>query len=115
MGPWEDAAQFYLAKLVGYEGPQCFRMSADGEPETWCLLLDAKNSGYEAFITHDLAGGQFEKMPEFSTSFRLRHGSILPISSEEKAKLQSSYSGFSPQSPASPLQSQPTPATPAVP
>ena len=38
MGPWKDVANFSLAKLRGYEGPECYclKPAADGKPATWC-------------------------------------------------------------------------------
>ena len=93
MGPWRDVSQFSLSKLQGYEGPNCYQLkpAADGKPAVWCLLLDqySKHSGYHPFVTEDLASGQFKAAPDFNFPFLLRHGSILPISSEEYERLES--------------------------
>ena len=95
MGPWQDVQQFSLAKLQGYEGPQCFPLeaAAPGKQPTWCLLLDyySKGQGYKAFTTADLAGGQFTPVEDFKFPFRFRHGSVLPISEAELARLQAAY------------------------
>lgn len=90
-GPWEDVPDFSLAQLQGYEGPACYRVlpAADGEPATWCLILDhyAKGRGYQPFITKDLNSGQFEAAEGFHFPFRFRHGSVLPISDAEYQRL----------------------------
>ena len=95
MGPWQDVPQFSLAKLQGYEGPQCFPLepAAPGKQPTWCLLLDhySKGEGYKAFTTSDLAGGQFAPVADFKFPFRFRHGSVLPVSAAELARLQAAY------------------------
>jgi hypothetical protein len=88
MGPWRDVSEFSLAKLQGYEGPECYRMGA-----SWCLILDhySQGKGYQPFVTSDLAGGQFSPGEGFSLPFRLRHGSILPLKSEEYERLVKAY------------------------
>jgi hypothetical protein len=94
-GPWADVPDFSLAKLTGYEGPACFRMAdaEAGKPAKWCLLLDhySRGEGYKPFVTEDLAGGKFEPAPGFKFPFRLRHGSVLPISADELARLEAAY------------------------
>lgn len=91
MGPWRDLPDFSLAKMQGYEGPECYQLEpeTDGKPATWCLMLDqySKGTGYQPFVTGDLAGGQFTEGPNFSFPFRFRHGSILPVSSAEYERL----------------------------
>lgn len=85
-GPWRDVANFSLAKLVGYEGPECYPLQpVPGEPPTWCLILDyySKGQGYQPFVTHDLAGGQFAPAAGFVFPFRFRHGSVLPLTAAE--------------------------------
>lgn len=96
MGPWHDVPDFSLAKVRGYEGPECYLVSpatAD-QPPTWCLILDyySKGQGYQPFITHDLAGGQFTPGAGFSFPFRLRHGSVVPLSEAEYNRLEKAYS-----------------------
>jgi len=67
--------------------------SAD-KPPTGCLILDyySKSQGYQPFIAHDLAGGQFTPGDGFSFPFRFRHGSILPVSDAENEWLESACS-----------------------
>jgi len=95
MGPWKDAPNFSLAKMVGYEGPACFLLepSAPGKPATWCLLLDnyAKGRGYQPYITHDLSGGQFAAEPGIKFPFRFRHGAVLPVTAAEYSLLKTTY------------------------
>ncbi len=93
-GPWTEKPEFSLAKLQGYEGPECYRVEDPSTKEpTWCLILDyySKHEGYKPFITHDLAGAQFEPGEGFRFPFPFRHGSILPVSSEELDRLVAAY------------------------
>ena len=95
MGPWHDVPEFSLAKLRGYEGPECYLVepAAEGKPPTWCLILDyySRGQGYQPFITHDLPAGQFTAAEGFSFPFRFRHGSILPLSAAEYERVQKAY------------------------
>lgn len=95
MGPWRDVPDFSLAKLTGYEGPQCFLLESesDGRPATWCLLLDyySRGKGYQPFVSHDLSQGQFTRGAEFDFPFHFRHGSVLPISVAEYDRLKGRY------------------------
>jgi sucrose-6-phosphate hydrolase SacC (GH32 family) len=92
MGPWRDVPEFSLAKMQGYEGPQCFLLepAAAAKPPTWCLLLDyfSKGQGYKPFESHDLSGGQFTPASDFSFPFRLRHGGVLPLTAVEYERLK---------------------------
>lgn len=89
MGPWREIPEFSLSKLVGYEGPVCFRLGT-GE---WCLLLDhyAEAKGYEPFLCRDLAGGQFVPTADFNAPFKLRHGGVLPITADERQRIESAF------------------------
>ena len=102
-GPWQDVPGFNLAKMVGYEGPACYQLepAAPGKPATWCLLLDnyAKGRGYQPYITHDLAGGQFTPAPNIKFPFRFRHGAVLPVTADEYALLKSAYPAHNPAAP----------------
>ena len=95
MGPWQGVEQFSLAQLKGYEGPECYQLTpaADGKPATWCLVLDqyAKGAGYQPYMTEDLASGHFTPAPNFSFPFLFRHGSILPLTSVEYARLSTAW------------------------
>lgn len=94
-GPWREMPQFSLAKLHGYEGPQCFLLepATARQPSTWCLLLDhyRKGEGYKPFLSPNLSGGQFTPAPDFKFPFRLRHGSVLPITATEYTRLKAAY------------------------
>lgn len=99
LGPWADVPNFSLAKLRGYEGPECYviKPAADGKPATWCLILDqySKGAGYQPFVTEDLGGGQFKPGAGFNFPFKFRHGCVLPLSAEEFSRLQKAYSSSS--------------------
>ena len=94
-GEWKDVPGFSLAQLKGYEGPACFvlKPSKDAKPATWCLLLDyySRGQGYKPFVTEDLASGKFEPGSAFEFPFRFRHGSVLPVSSTECARLKNRF------------------------
>jgi hypothetical protein len=95
MGPWTDVTNFSLAKMRGYEGPECYiiKPAADGKPATWCLILDqySKGTGYQPFVTEDLSSGQFKSGEGFVFPFKFRHGSVLPISAAEYERLEKAY------------------------
>lgn len=94
-GPWMDIPDFSLAQLLGYEGPECYLLqpSADGRPPVWALILDnyAKGRGYRPFVSTDLASGKFSEAGDFSFPFVFRHGSVLPLTAVEYARLKGSY------------------------
>lgn len=90
-GPWQAVPGFSLARLVGFEGPECYPLqAAAGEPPIWCLILDyySKGEGYQPFVAHDLASGRFEPTAGFAFPFRFRHGSVLPLSDREYQTLE---------------------------
>jgi hypothetical protein len=95
MGPWNDVTNFSLAKVRGYEGPECYQIkpAADGKPATWCLILDqySKGTGYQPFVTDDLSSGQFKPGEGFVFPFRFRHGCALPVSAAEYERLEQTY------------------------
>jgi GH43 family beta-xylosidase len=90
-GPWVEQPDFSLAKLVGYEGPQCYLIEpARGDrPPTWGLIIDhyAAGRGYQPYVTHDLSAGRFEPAEGFSFPFPFRHGSVLSLTAEEYDRL----------------------------
>jgi sucrose-6-phosphate hydrolase SacC (GH32 family) len=96
LGPWNAASNFSLAKVRGYEGPECYpiKPAANGEPAAWCLILDqySKGTGYQPFVTDNLAAGQFKPGEGFAFPFRFRHGSVLPVSASEYQRLEKAYS-----------------------
>jgi arabinoxylan arabinofuranohydrolase len=95
MGPWQDVPNFSLAKMTGYEGPECYLLNpaSGSNPATWCLILDqySRGAGYQPFVTQDLAGAQFTKADDFKFPFLFRHGSVLPVSELEYQQLKAAY------------------------
>ena len=94
-GTWTDIPDFSLARLTGYEGPACYRLSdhEPGKAGKWCLLHDhyTRGQGYKPFVTDDLADGRFDPAGNFEFPFKRRHGSVLPVSRDELERLESSY------------------------
>lgn len=94
-GPWTEIPTFSLVNAEGYEGPACFPLEPGkaGKSGSWCLLLDnfTKGAGYKAFVTSDLAHGNFEPAPDVKFPFRFRHGTVIPVTTEEYARLQAAY------------------------
>lgn len=92
MGPWNNVTNFSLAKVRGYEGPECFEIkpAAGGKPAAWCLILDqySKGTGYQPFVTEDLSSGQFKPGEGFVFPFRFRHGFVVPISEDQYERLE---------------------------
>jgi hypothetical protein len=90
-GPWRDVPGFSLARLVGFEGPECYPVqTAPGEPPVWCLILDyySKGEGYQLFVTNDLASGKFAPAGGLASPFRFRHGSVLSLTEAEYQALE---------------------------
>jgi hypothetical protein len=94
-GPWTNVPGFSLAKMTGYEGPEAYVIepAAEGRPPVWTLILDhySAGRGYQPFVTRDIASGQFEPGAGFTFPFPFRHGSILPLSGEELARVKARY------------------------
>ena len=98
MGPWQDMPQFTAGQGRNSEGPICFRLKAagNGRPPQWCLLLDNMSdrigSGarcYMPFVSDNLSIGQFMPATDFHFPYPFRHGSVLPITTEEREHLKS--------------------------
>jgi hypothetical protein len=94
-GPWTNVPGFSLAKMTGYEGPEAYVIEpgAEGRPPVWTLILDhySAGRGYQPFVTRDIAAGQFEPGAGFTFPFPFRHGSILPLSAAELARVKARY------------------------
>jgi len=92
MGTWDEVTNFSLATVTGYEGPACYPIApaTDTTPAAWCLILDqySNGTGYHPFVTKDLRRGQFTPGEDFKFPFHFRHGSVLPISTEEYNRLR---------------------------
>ena len=71
------------------EGPTCFKR-ADGK---WELLVDGlgSNSGYKAYVSDNIASGIFTQDTSFSTPYEFRHGTVIPISAEERDAIKAAY------------------------
>jgi arabinoxylan arabinofuranohydrolase len=95
LGTWSTVTNFSLGKLQGYEGPECYpiKFAAAGKPASWCVILDhyRKGNGYEPFVTDNLSTGHFQPGEGFVFPFRFRHGSVLPITTDELARLKTKY------------------------
>ena len=100
LGPWNDVTNFSLAKMPGYEGPECYciKPGADGKPGQWCLILDnyARSAGYKPFVTDDLGSGQFKPGEGFVFPFKFRHGSVLTVSDKEFERIEAAYAKVRP-------------------
>lgn len=101
MGPWQPVPQFTAGQGKNFEGPICYRLpyATNGQPPVWCLLLDNVSDrigpgafGYMPFISNDLSTGQFTPATGFSFPYPFRHGSVLPITTAERERLESAYS-----------------------
>jgi hypothetical protein len=94
-GPWTNVPGFSLARMTGYEGPEAYVIEpgANGQPPVWTLILDhySAGRGYQPFVTRDIASGQFEPGAGFTFPFPFRHGSILPLTAEELARVKARY------------------------
>lgn len=109
-GPWREVPSATLAPLVGYEGPQAHVLepAREGRPALWGLILDhyAKGLGYQPWTSTRLASGEFKPAQGFRFPFRFRHGSVLPLSAAELARLEAAYP---PAGAAAPAASAPSP------
>ena len=94
-GDWREIAGFSLRTLVGYEGPACYPVepASPTRPPVWTLILDhyVAQRGYQAYVANDLASGLFEPASDFRFPFPFRHGSVLPVTAEEVARLRAAY------------------------
>ncbi len=97
MGPWQD-----MRSLLGagqeFGGPHLLSAQShgNGRPSPWCLLLDdLSGSGarcYMPYVSDDLSTGQLSRLStDFHFPFPFRHGSVLPITTEERERLKSAY------------------------
>ena len=96
---WTMVDTYTLGEMTGYEGPTIYKMNGE---EKWCLLLDfySTSGGYKPFVTDDLAKGTFTAASDFNFSAKYRHGTVIPITTEEYNRLIEAYkknngSGFS--------------------
>ncbi len=94
-GPWSDIPDFSLAHLRGYEGPEAYQIepASDSTPARWTLILDqySQSTGYQPYVTEDLASGQFQPAEDFTFPFHFRHGSVIPLNIEEFERLEKKW------------------------
>ncbi len=76
--------------VTGYEGPTAYKLNGE---DKWCLLLDyySKSQGYKPFVTDDISTGIFTSAADFSFDTTYRHGTVMPITSEEYKALIEAY------------------------
>ncbi|MCH5209994.1 MAG: discoidin domain-containing protein [Oscillospiraceae bacterium] len=88
-GNWEEVTA-YNHKETGFEGPTIFKKN---KSDTWCLMLDNYNAGgYKPFETADLSSGVFTSPGAVTfDNLTYRHGTVLPITTEEYNALMEEY------------------------
>jgi hypothetical protein len=100
LGPWQEMESFTAGQGKNFEGPICYQLEADaeGQPPVWRLLLDNVSDrigdgafGYMPFVSHDLSTGQFAPATDGQFPYPFRHGSVLPITSDEVQRLRSAF------------------------
>ena len=76
--------------VTGYEGPTIYKLNGE---DKWCLLLDyySKSQGYKPFVTDDITKGQFVSAADFKFDTTYRHGTVMPITTDEYNNLVSAY------------------------
>lgn len=93
-GPYTRVEAFdesMLAIEAGlYEGPTAVRL----ESGKWCLFLDyygvpGAGQGYVPFVAHTLESGRFIRSDQqFSFPYGYKHGTVIPISTEEYDRIR---------------------------
>lgn len=101
-GEWREVENFTLRGMVGYEGPQCYLIepASPNRPPVWGLIVDhyMARRGYQPYVTGDLASGRFDPAEGFHFPFPFRHGSVLPLDSEETSRLIAAHPDAGPDS-----------------
>lgn len=99
-GPWQEMPQVTAGKMKEFEVPIWYLLTPakNGQPPVWCLWMDNVGDrigdgafGYMPFLSTDLSSGQFTPATDFHFPYALRHGSVLPITNEEMARVRSAY------------------------
>ncbi len=95
-GDWESVDTYSIDgtagdSITGYEGPTIYKLN--GDSDQWCLLLDyySKSLGYKPFVTDDISSGVFTSASDFNFDDTYRHGTVMPITSEEYDALVAAY------------------------
>lgn len=93
-GPFEPVSTYKIngndgTTQSGYEGPTIYKMNGE---DKWCMLLDNySNGGYKPFETEDISTGEFVSASNFELPDEFRHGTVIPITTEEYAALKTEY------------------------
>lgn len=93
-GPWSAVSGLNLTDMQHCEGPAAFQLTApstESESGTWCLMLDHLGKNYDPYITTNLASGKFTASRDMKFPFAFRHGSILPLSTEEYQRVKAAF------------------------
>ena len=91
-GPWREVEGYVdaYAGKTGVEGSGLFRLNAADEARTgyrWCLMYDMyRTHRYEYQLSRDLF--HFTAPRPFVKNFHPRHGTVMGITAEEKARLE---------------------------
>ncbi len=87
---WEDVETYNLGTMTGYEGPTIYKLNNE---DKWCLLLDnyGTGQGYKPFVTDDISTGNFVSGSGFTFTTKHRHGTVMPITTEEYNRLVEAY------------------------
>ncbi|XME03704.1 immunoglobulin-like domain-containing protein [Lachnospiraceae bacterium C1.1] len=91
LGDWTRVYSYYLNNNRGVEGGTFFKFN---DEDKWCLLLDNNGGvGYYPSITYDIGSGEFTKLDsdEYSFPSRMRHGTVIPITTEEYNNLEEKW------------------------
>ena len=101
-GTWTRIASDSLNAETGVEGATSFKFNADdADGDKWCILVDNNGGvGYYPLVTGDLESGSFTKLGtgEYDFKARLRHGSVLNLTSEEYANVMKAYGNVAEES-----------------
>ena len=95
-GLFDVATRVFGARLVERAGVDTWHpdvhyfdvVDADGSVRAGVFLDHyARGAGYKPFVTHDLAAGKFEPAQGFTFPYKFRHGSVMPLTARELARL----------------------------
>jgi hypothetical protein len=91
-----DTSYDFVADCVGAngvsrgEGPTAFKSNTENR---WYMFIDEFGGrGYVPFQTTDLASGQWQPVTSYTLPASPRHGTVLPVTSAELARVRAAYS-----------------------
>lgn len=94
-GEWKPVESYTIdgapgTSVHGYEGPTIFKLCGE---DRWCLMLDhySGHDGYKPFIADDLDKGEFVSAGAAEFDDIYRHGTVMPITDDEYARLVKVY------------------------